>query len=172
MLNLITLEVSGTRLAEQIQSPRFVRQVDWIDRVWIGKSGDEEDPQHGSRPPRRRRPGSYRKGGMSSTFPQVQLYCLMSVAGSFTDFHVDFGGTAVWYHLLRGEKVFFLAPPSPENLRTFSTWTFDSGTFLPELSPGTFSRFTLRAGETLIIPSGWIHAVLTPTDSIVLTDCI
>lgn len=37
--------------------------------------------------------------------PQVQYYCLMSQAGSYTDFHVDFGGTSVWYHILKGEKV-------------------------------------------------------------------
>jgi len=29
----------------------------------------------------------------------------MSVAGCFTDFHMDFGGTSVWYHILHGEKV-------------------------------------------------------------------
>ena len=29
----------------------------------------------------------------------------MSVKGCFTDFHVDFGGTSVWYHILHGEKV-------------------------------------------------------------------
>lgn len=32
-------------------------------------------------------------------------YCLMSVKGCFTDFHIDFGGTSVWYHILRGRKV-------------------------------------------------------------------
>jgi hypothetical protein len=31
----------------------------------------------------------------------VQLYALMSVAGCFMDFHVDFGGSSVWYHVLR-----------------------------------------------------------------------
>ena len=29
----------------------------------------------------------------------------MSVRGSYTDFHMDFGGTSVWYHLLQGSKV-------------------------------------------------------------------
>lgn len=32
-------------------------------------------------------------------------YCLMSVAGCYTDFHIDMGGTSVWYHVLRGSKV-------------------------------------------------------------------
>lgn len=38
-------------------------------------------------------------------YPKVQKYCLMSVKGCYTDFHVDFGGTSVWYHILRGAKV-------------------------------------------------------------------
>lgn len=29
----------------------------------------------------------------------------MSVKGCFTDFHIDFGGTSVWYHVFRGGKV-------------------------------------------------------------------
>ena len=35
----------------------------------------------------------------------VYRYCLMSVAGCYTDFHIDFGGTSVWYNILHGEKV-------------------------------------------------------------------
>ena len=26
----------------------------------------------------------------------------MSMARSYTDFHIDFGGTSVWYHVLSG----------------------------------------------------------------------
>jgi len=45
--------------------PRLPRmQIDWIDIVWPG---------------RRHARGQY---------PRVQLYCLMSVAESWTDFHV------------------------------------------------------------------------------------
>lgn len=29
----------------------------------------------------------------------------MSVRGCYTDFHVDFGGTSVWYHIHQGGKV-------------------------------------------------------------------
>lgn len=29
----------------------------------------------------------------------------MSVAGCYTDFHIDMGGTSVWYHVLKGKKV-------------------------------------------------------------------
>lgn len=37
-------------------------------------------------------------------YPKVQKYCLMSVKNCYTDFHIDFGGTSVWYHILKGSK--------------------------------------------------------------------
>lgn len=61
-------------------------------------------------------PGHRRDEGQ---YPQVQYYCLMSVAGSYTDFHIDFGGTSVWYHILRGRKVFLFAPPTDKNLEAY-----------------------------------------------------
>lgn len=36
--------------------------------------------------------------------PQVLRYALMSPAGSYTDWHCDFGGSSVWYHLISGRK--------------------------------------------------------------------
>jgi hypothetical protein len=69
VLNLISLEISNTPLTAHIEAPRFVREeVDWIDAVW---------PLD-----RRARGGDY---------PQVQKYLLTGMAGSYTDFHVDFG---------------------------------------------------------------------------------
>lgn len=51
-LNLISLEFSATPLATRVQSPRVVREIDWIDLVW---------------PLDRRARGDY---------PKVQKYCL------------------------------------------------------------------------------------------------
>ena len=39
---------------------------------------------------------------------QVLLYALMSPQDAYTDFHVDFGGSSVWYHIISGRKVIFL----------------------------------------------------------------
>lgn len=36
---------------------------------------------------------------------QVSRYCLTGVKNAYTDFHVDFGGTSVWYHIVKGKKV-------------------------------------------------------------------
>jgi F-box/leucine-rich repeat protein 10/11 len=33
--------------------------------------------------------------------PEVGKYCLMSPQSSYTDFHIDFGGSSVWYSVLR-----------------------------------------------------------------------
>jgi hypothetical protein len=60
VLNVISLEFSGTPLEPLVRSPRVVRQLDWIDTVW---------------PRARHQAGQY---------PRVQLYCLMSVGGSWT----------------------------------------------------------------------------------------
>jgi hypothetical protein len=54
--------------------------------------------------------------------PEVLLYALMSPAGCFTDFHVDFGGSSVWYHVVSGRKVFLAFPPSAANTSAFERW--------------------------------------------------
>jgi hypothetical protein len=46
----------------------------------------------------------------------------MSVAKCYTDFHVDFGGTSVWYHILKGAKVFWLIEPTEANLDLYESW--------------------------------------------------
>ena len=80
----------------------------------------------------------------------------MSVAGCYTDFHLDFGGTSVWYHVLRGEKQFLLIPPSPENYATFQSWQLggqEEMMFLGDLVPQC-QLVRLRAGDTFIMPAG------------------
>eukprot|EP00953_Heterococcus_sp_UTEX-ZZ885_P020512 11475-Heterococcus_DN1.PRE.7 len=231
ILNVISLEFSQTQLREQVTSPKacctladrldtptayeaytantaalllytataahcsccpaqFVRDLDWIDKVW---------------PESRRRFREY---------PQVQYYCLMSLAGSYTDFHIDFGGSSVWYHVLRGSKIFYFAKPTPQNLarsvvvtlqitaRTaqrvvlfctaalhmpakqstqgnklavleerdsiYEKWLCSAtqeSTFYGDLADVCY-KVELKAGSTLMIPTGWIHAVYTPENSL------
>ena len=33
--------------------------------------------------------------------PAVMKYCLIGTENSYTDFHIDFGGSSVWYHVLQ-----------------------------------------------------------------------
>ena len=105
--------------------------------------------------------------------PRVAKYCLMSAAGSYTDFHVDFGGTSVWYHVYHGSKRFYFIEPTSKNLKIYSKWATDKSIkyqFLPDIikaSGGEVYEVTLKQGQTMFIASGWIHAVYTPQDSLV-----
>ncbi|KAL6055318.1 Lysine-specific demethylase 2A [Balamuthia mandrillaris] len=102
-------------------------------------------------------------------YPKVQYYCLMSVQGSYTDFHIDFGGSSVWYHILWGSKIFFLVEPTEHNLQVYEDWLSSPNqhdVFLGDKTSKCY-RLHLQAGNTLFIPSGWIHAVYTPEDSLV-----
>ncbi|KAM8793692.1 histone lysine demethylase PHF8 [Eudromia elegans] len=140
VLNVISLEFSDTRLSNLVETPRIVRKLSWVENLWPGESVFER--------------------------PSVQKYCLLSARDSYTDFHIDFGGTSVWYHVLRGEKIFYLVRPTPANLALFEAWSSSSNQgemFFGDQVDRCY-RCPLRQGQTLFIPTGWIHAVLTPVD--------
>jgi hypothetical protein len=108
-----------------------------------------------------------RRRGMIA-YPKVQVYVLMGTVGSYTDFHIDFGGTSVWYHIVQGEKIFYVLPPTKPNLRSFEAWgtsPAQSAVFFPDIAPGPCMRVHLKAGDTFLIPPGWIHGVYTPGES-------
>ncbi|KAJ1723312.1 JmjC domain-containing histone demethylation protein 1, partial [Coemansia erecta] len=146
VLNVISLEITDTPFGEQIRRPRVVDDIDAIEKYW---------------PESKRKPNRY---------PKVKTYCLMSVRDAYTDFHVDFSATWVYYHVLSGEKVFYLVPPTPSNMRKFESWSKS-----PEQAVSLFAEHVkqcfevhVKAGNTMFIPAGWIHAVFTPVDTIVI----
>jgi|UPI000581A23D hypothetical protein len=148
VLNQISLEFSDTPLAHHVRSPKFSRELDWIDNVWPKRLKSE------------------------NIYPNVKYYCLTSASGSYTDFHIDFGGTSVWYHVLSGRKDFCLIAPTEDNLKVYEEWLCSKSQtelFLPNQirDSRSISRIHLNKGQTLFIPSGWIHAVYTPDDSLV-----
>lgn len=185
ILNQISYEFSGTLLNDLVRSPQIVRDVDWIDHAWPAEQKPRTHNSTGSGHPQKNSTKSTKKvskGNHSLEYPVVQYYCLTSAAGSYTDFHIDFGGSSVWYHVVRGQKIFCVAPPTRHNLKVYEEWLChpnQANLFLPDLlnetkepymSPTTkpnAPRFVLDAGETLLIPAGWIHAVYTPVDSLV-----
>jgi F-box/leucine-rich repeat protein 10/11 len=144
--NVISLEFSDTPLADAVTRPKFVRDMDLVARVWPKELMDKKD------------------------YPKVSLYCLMSVQDSYTDFHIDFGGSSVFYHVCQGSKTFLFIPPTDTNLQRYEKWCQSpeqSSTFFGDLTKECY-RVDLVKGDSLIIPSGWIHAVHTPTDSLVI----
>jgi len=93
---------------------------------------------------------------LSECYDNHCRYCLMSVAGCYTDFHLDFGGTSVWYHVLKGEKVFLLIPPSATNYSSFQHWQMSGEqerVFLAEVVDKA-QIVHLHAGDTFIMPAG------------------
>ncbi|CAH0599161.1 unnamed protein product [Chrysodeixis includens] len=144
VLNVLSLEFSETNMSRAVEPPAVARALDWATGVWA--SGRERPPA-----------------------PQVRKYCLMSPAAAYTDFHVDFGGTTVWYHVLHGRKIFYLIPPTSTNLALYQQWCAANNQnerFFGDMVEW-YGTAELSAGQTLFIPSGWIHAVLTPCDSLV-----
>eukprot|EP00064_Thunnus_orientalis_P014867 superscaffoldBa00002655_g14914 len=137
VLNLISLEFSDTKMSELVQVPDVAQKMSWVENYW---PDDSFFPK-----------------------PFVQKYCLMGVKDSYTDFHIDFGGTSVWYH---GEKIFYLIKPTPANLALYEAWSSS-----PNQSESFFGdkvdkcyKCVVPQGTTLLIPTGWIHAVLTSQD--------
>ena len=144
--NVISLEVSHSKLGRLIRRPKIVRDLDLQDSVW---------------------PDELKAIG---DFPKVQLYCLMSVADCYTDFHIDFGGSSVFYNILKGKKTFFFIPPKDKHLKKYEEWCnspAQDSTFLGDQTKECY-RVDLSEGDTMLIPSGWIHAVWTPENSLVI----
>jgi hypothetical protein len=63
-LNVISLEFSNTKLKPLVRAPSVVRQLDWIHNAWPEELKAK------------------------NIYPAAQYYCLMSVAGCYTDFHI------------------------------------------------------------------------------------
>lgn len=153
--NVISLEISLVDdLGRTFSRPQLVRDMDLVDKVW-----NKNDSQERSK---------------------VTKYCLMSVKNSFTDFHIDFGGTSVYYTVCKGSKTFLMFPPTSDNLELYTAWCLESNqNFIwyatysrairgKRTTPQNGFKVTLAPGDLFIIPSGWIHAVFTPEDSIVI----
>ncbi|XP_001367949.2 lysine-specific demethylase 7A [Monodelphis domestica] len=140
VLNVISLEFSDTKMSELVEVPDIARKLSWVENYWPD----------------------------DSVFPKpfVQKYCLMGVQDSYTDFHIDFGGTSVWYHVLWGEKIFYLIKPTDENLALYESWS--SSVTQSEVYFGgkvdKCYKCVVKQGHTLFVPTGWIHAVLTSQD--------
>ncbi|CAB3255032.1 unnamed protein product [Arctia plantaginis] len=147
VLNVLSLEFSETNMSRCVDPPLVARALDWAGAVW----------------------GGARELPPAPPAPHVRKYCLMSPAGAYTDFHVDFGGTTVWYHVLHGRKIFYLIPPTSTNLALYQQWCAANNQnerFFGDVVEW-YGTAEVSAGQTLFIPSGWIHAVLTPCDSLV-----
>lgn len=149
--NVILLEISDSSV--QFTRPLCVREADLVDAIW--------------------------ESGMLPR-PKITTYCLMLVANCFTDFHIDFGGTLVYYTVFQGRKLFIFFPPTEDNLICYQDWCSEDEQnyiWFPDFStvinrkrvmPTGGFKVELHAGDLFFIPLGWIHAVYTPEDLLVI----
>lgn len=146
--NVISLEITGSKLAKQVKAPNIVSEIDWVDNFWPkekkgmkdGQGGDEENISE------------VKPGATSATYPKVQLYCLMGMKGSWTDWHVDFAASSVYYTIHSGSKVFYFIKPTDENMAAYAKWSGSAdhqenvwlGDWVDEVR-----KVTLHAGDTM-----------------------
>ncbi|CCD70225.1 Lysine-specific demethylase 7 homolog [Caenorhabditis elegans] len=159
LYNFLSLEFSDNNEMKEIaKPPRFVQEISMVNRLWPDVSGAEYIKllQREEYLPEDQR-------------PKVEQFCLAGMAGSYTDFHVDFGGSSVYYHILKGEKIFYIAAPTEQNFAAYQAHETspDTTTWFGDIANGAVKRVVIKEGQTLLIPAGWIHAVLTPVDSLV-----
>ncbi|KAL7075216.1 hypothetical protein ACQ4LE_005637 [Meloidogyne hapla] len=182
LYNILSLEFSGTKLSDIVKSPSIVRELSWVRLFWPREDQSEVNQQMSfddiytfdENPTWQKHFGQTSESDHQheSSRPYVENFCLLGMRGSYTDFHIDFGGSSVWYHVFKGSKIFFIVPPTSENLEAFINWQKDkerSEKFFGDLLPNGGKLYRLEIGEreTLLLPSGWIHSVYTPEDSIV-----
>ena len=172
--NVISLEISDTELGGEITVPKVVTDMDLVLKLF---ENDQDLAE------------LLKSNGVFP--PKVRKYILMSVAGSYTDFHIDFAGTSVYYSPLFGHKQFILIPPVHRNLEAYKKWCLSdeqNNVWFPSLLKPLAKRDKERMhssgvpdaylnngfvvdilpGDLLLLPSMWIHAVYTKEDSIII----
>ncbi len=165
--NLISFEISKTNLTLKITAPKIVCDLSWAsNKVWPQSANYSSDAYNTNNIEDGKTTNSNNNYLVK---PEVQKYCLISAGGSYTDFHVDFGGSSVWYHIVKGDKIFYLIEPTIENLKIYEKWLCvknHSEIFLGDKVKNCYI-FKVNEGSTIFLPTGWIHAVYTPKDSLV-----
>uniref|UniRef100_A0A8C8RVL6 Lysine-specific demethylase PHF2 n=1 Tax=Pelusios castaneus TaxID=367368 RepID=A0A8C8RVL6_9SAUR len=140
VLNVTNLEFSDTRMSSFVEPPDIVKKLSWVENYWPDDA--------------------------LLAKPKVTKYCLICVKDSYTDFHIDSGGASAWYHVLKGEKIFYLIRPASANISLYERWQSaanHSEMFFADQVDKCY-KCTVKQGQTLFIPSGWIYATLTPVD--------
>ncbi|XP_077308225.1 lysine-specific demethylase PHF2 isoform X2 [Lithobates pipiens] len=140
VLDVINLEFSDTRMSNFVEAPEIVKKLSWVENHWPDDA--------------------------LLAKPKVTKYCLICVKDSYTDFHIDSGGASAWYHVLKGEKIFYLIRPTSANISLYERWQSAANhceMFFADQVDKCY-KCTVKQGQTLFIPSGWIYATLTPMD--------
>ena len=70
----------------------------------------------------------------------------------------------MYYHIHTGAKEFYFIRPTEHNLKAYTTWSgsaeLQQREWLGDMCEGGVEKVRLLAGDTMIIPAGYIHAVV------------
>src|SRR5687767_2301828 len=121
-------------LSFRFRAPRIVREVDWVHSLWTKEETlkweeanrlaqiELEKQTGGSSPSHNdvKVPGDTSRSASvldrttneRLSYPKASYYFLTGVAGCYTDFHLDFGGSSVWYHVIAGSTCYHTVLPA------------------------------------------------------------
>lgn len=83
---------------------------------------------------------------------------MMSTAGAFSDFHIEFSGTTPWQHIKCGYQFYFLIRPTSNNIELLERYyetEDDNRSFFAEYVKNC-EVVRVNATQTLMIPAGTI----------------
>ncbi|EFP08601.1 hypothetical protein CRE_02708 [Caenorhabditis remanei] len=169
--NLLSFEARNTKLQNKIAVPKFVRNSSIVDKLTKQLEEKKKEVLDTMRNTKERREKLKEIGNKIWSMPQYQKFVLLSMQDSFTDIHIDFSATSVYYHVVEGRKIFYVARPTPENLEVYKKYETDVNVPKEWIGKKLFSEFQrveIKKGETAMIPSGYLHFVYTPEDSLVI----
>ncbi|KAE9551614.1 hypothetical protein FO519_005188 [Halicephalobus sp. NKZ332] len=158
IFNISSWGFSGSPLADFVRPPDFLYKLSWVKKIWE-RNSDVVDEFTDI---------LYLDHEFDS--PDVDVNCFLEMAGSFANFRINLGGSSAWHHVFKGQKIFYMFPPTKANLKAYSKWIQSLNKdelFMPTLARNELKRIVVNEGETILIPSGWIHATFVPEDSIV-----
>ncbi|CAL2049245.1 unnamed protein product [Caenorhabditis brenneri] len=155
ILNLLSHEITGS--GHDFKLPRLLLQKSVICQIESSTNLSKEDLEL--------------KNSFLETITHMTRYLIVSMKHAFTDMHVDPAGSSVYYHVIKGKKVVWMAPPTEENLSLYERFEKekkDNVLWNVAKCLHEFQRVEIREGNTLLIPPAWPHFVYTPTDTIVV----
>ncbi|MSP21007.1 MAG: hypothetical protein EXQ93_05715 [Alphaproteobacteria bacterium] len=135
LYNIIDSSLVGTEVERRATLPAFLRN-NWLGAGWAGSAEDLR----------------VRKYAFS---------LVATAAGAFTPLHVNGRCFSGWMHLTAGLKHWWTYPPAARAIaladheRPSDPRTATADTAAPLTT-------TLRGGELIFVPAGWLHSVETP----------
>eukprot|EP00808_Paulinella_micropora_P005152 g32851.t1 len=154
-----SVEISGTSLAAQIARPALVELLDWVANIWPRVmqtprvlSHNKEDVQ------------------VRMNYPQVGLYLGLYEKLTVINFHLQPGGVCMWLHVYSGMLTLFLIQPTAKTLAGYERWLHcpeQERTWLGDwVQPASVFPLQVKAGSCVIIPAGWLCAIMAAEDTI------